>query len=87
MFEKIRCSNFGGSCIGKTSGYKCAICSTKVKCEQEAIKRLEWLKKKIKIVDGYPCYDGHSRLKREDITDLIDQSQHLPIEQIEEELK
>jgi len=94
MFEKIRCNNFGGSCIGKTSGYKCAICSTKVKCEQETIKRLEWLKDKLcdpEIIAHY----GKTIEERMAINNYIrdclklffDQSQNLPIEQIEEELK
>jgi len=81
MFEKIRCNNFGGSCIGKTSGYKCAICSTKVKCEQEIIKRFEWLIKQLRI-----RRNNNLRTYKSDC-ELIDQSQTLPIEKIERELK
>ena len=58
-------------------------------CEQETIKRFEWLKKKIddetdtSEEGGY----GFDYVTPTKVEELIDQSQNLPIEQIEEDLK
>jgi len=59
-------------------------------CEQETIKRLEWLRKKI---DSFFDYDEFAGCKLftehtfDEIMELVDQVKNLPIEQIEEELK
>ena len=50
-------------------------------CEQEIIKRFEWLKKAMKERQRVTNMDNF------DIDDLINRSQNLPIEKIEEELK
>ena len=56
-------------------------------CEQETIKRLEWLKKEFSNTYKNTIFDEYGKIIVGIITEKIDQSQNLPIEKIEEELK
>jgi len=71
MFEKIKDNPFLYNSVANL---------IVIDCEQETIKRLGWLKRKVNK-------DKSFGIKVNEVLDLIDQAKTLPIEKIEDELK